>query len=530
MKRIIYILLSAVLLCSLLVVGCQPKPEVAPPPVAEEVLNLYGTAPHTLDPAVSSEMTSHEYIMQLFGGLVRLGDDLEPALDIAQRYEVSDDGRTYTFYLRDDVKFHDGREVKAEDVKYSWERACAPATGSQTAPAYLGDIVGVGEVLAGESEDISGVRVIDDYTLQVTIDEPKSYFLSKLTYPTAFVVDRANVESGGRWWYHPNGTGPFKLRQWEEGSLLVLERNELYYGEVARVDSVAFQLWGGVPMNMYELGKIDVADVSMDYIERVTDERGPFYQDLTVVPELSFSYIGFNSEAPPFDDVNIRRAFSHAIDKDKLVSLVFKDMQQRADGILPPGMPGFNEDLIGLDYDVDRAKELIAASPYGDVSNLPPITITTMGWGGLISNGLEAIIVEWRTNLGVEVEVRQLEPQRALYHLAEEKDEMFDMGWIADYPHPQDFLDILFRSDAENNYGGYSNPEVDALLERANVELDGEAGIALYQQAEQIIVDDAACVPLWFGKNYVLVKPYVSGYELNPMGIAMLNTVSIEPH
>jgi len=540
MKRIIYILLSAVLLSSLLVVGCQreqeaptlPAPELVPPvPVAEEeVLNLYGTAPYTLDPAVSSEMTSHEYIMQLFGGLVRLGDDLEPVPDIAQRYEVSDDGTTYTFYLRDDVRFHDGREVKAEDVKYSWERACDPETESQTAPVYLGDIVGVSEMSAGESEELGGVRVIDDYTLQVTIDEPKSYFLSKLSYPTAFVVDRANAQSGREWWRHPNGTGPFKLRQWEEESLLVLERNELYYGEVAGVDSVVFRLWGGVPMNMYELGEIDVTPVSVNYIDRVTDESGPFYQDLRVVPKLSFSYIGFDCSEPPFDDVNIRRAFSHAIDKDKLVSLVFRDMQQRADGILPPGMPGFNEDLSGLDYDVDRAKELIAASRYGDVSNLPPVTITTTGWGGLISSGLEAVISEWRSNLGVEVEVRQLEPQRFFYNITEEKDEMFYLGWIADYPHPQDFLDILFRSGAENNYGEYSNPEVDTLLERANVELARETSLALYQQAEQMMVEEAACLPLWFDKNYVLVKPYVSEYQINPMGIAMLNTVSIEPH
>ncbi|GAI18450.1 unnamed protein product, partial [marine sediment metagenome] len=189
--------------------SCLPAREEAPPtPVSEEVLNLYGIDPLTLDPAVSGEMTSHEYIMQLFGGLVRLDDNLEPAPDIAQSWQVSDDGKTYTFYLREDVRFHDGRGVKAEDFKYSWERACDPETGSYTAATYLGDIVGVREVLAGESKEISGVRVIDDYTLQVTIDAPKSYFLSKLTYPTAFVVDRANADIGGEWWRTPNGTGP----------------------------------------------------------------------------------------------------------------------------------------------------------------------------------------------------------------------------------------------------------------------------------------------------------------------------------
>ncbi len=490
---------------------------------------MYGIDPITLDPAISGEMTSHEYIMQLFSGLVRLDDDLEPAPDIAQRWQVSDDGRTYTFYLRQDVRFHDGREVKAGDFKYSWERACNPATGSRAAATYLGDIVGVGEVLAGKTEEISGVRVVDDYTLQVTIDAPKSYFLSKLTYPTAFVVDRANVEMGGEWWRQPNGTGPFKLREWDENNLLVLERYEQYYGKIAGVDLVVFQLWSGVPMQMYETGEIDITGVSVAYIDRVTDKAGPFYRELQVVPELSFSYIGFNNTRPPFGDINIRRAFTQPIDKDKLVSVVFRNLMQRADGILPPGIPGFNEELSGLGYDVDMARDLIANSRYGGVSGLPPVTITTSGWGGLISSGLEAIIQEWRTNLGVEVTVRQLEPKRFLYYLKEEKDEMFFMGWVADYPHPQNFLDVLFHTGAENNFGEYSNYEVDALLDEAAVETDMKRSLALYQQAEQEMVDDAAFLPLWFGQNYILVKPYVDGYELNPMGFAMLNEVSIRP-
>jgi len=529
MKRTVYILLLAVLLGSLLVTGCKPSLEAPTILTEENSLNLYGIDPYTLDPAVSGEMTSHEYIMQLFGGLVRLGDNLEPAPDIAQRWQLGDDGRTYTFYLRKDVKFHDGRQVKAGDFKYSWERACDPDTGSQTAATYLGDIVGVGEVLAGKSSEISGVRVIDDYTLEVTIDAPKSYFLSKLTYPTAFVVDKANVELGGEWWRKPNGTGPFKLRQWDENSLLVLERNELYYGKLAKVDFFVFQLWSGVPMNMYETGKIGVTSVSLSYIDKVLDESGPFHKELAIVPELSFYYIGFNCSRPPFDDVNLRRAFSQAIDKDKLVSLVFRDMVQRADGILPPGMPGFNENLSGLSYDVNKAKELIKASRYGDISNLPPITITTAGWGGLISQDLEAVVHQWRQNLGVEVEVRQLEPQRFLYYLKQEKDEMFDIGWVADYPHPQDFLDILFHTGVDNNYGEYTDPEVDVLLERAGMEQDSKLSLELYQQAEQKLVKDAACLPLWFGQNYILVKPYVKGYSLNPLGFATLSSVSIEP-
>jgi len=527
-KRIIYILVAAILVCCLIVVvyqcGQQPSTDEG------GVLNLYGIDPYTLDPALSGEMTSHVFLMQLFSGLVRFDDNMELAPDIAERWELTNGGRTYTFYLRQDVKFHDGRQLTAVDFKYSWERACSPRTGSMTAATYLGDIVGVAEVLAGQTTEISGVKIIDDYTLEVAIDAPKSYFLAKLTYPTAFVVDRAEAEGGGEWWRSPNGTGPFTLQQWQQGDSLILQRNELYYGEVAKVSQVSFKLWGGVPMNMYETGEIDVTGVSINYIEKVTDETGPFYADLRVVPELSFFYIAFNAAQPPFDDVNIRRAFSMAIDKEKLISLIFKGTMEPADGILPPGMPGYNEALDELEYDVAGAKELIASSSYGAVSQLPPITITTLGWGGGISSELEAVVYQWRQNLGVEVTVRQLEPERFFYHLAEEKDEMFYTGWIADYPHPQDFLDILFHSGADNNYGEYSNPGVDALLEAAGVEPGSDSSLELYQQAEQMLVDDAACIPLSFGRSYFLVKPYVKGYELNPMGFAMLNEVSIEPH
>jgi len=529
-KKVIFILLSIVLLCGLPLAGCvgpRTTPQDIAEPLGSGVLRLYGVDPMTLDPAVSMEMTSHEYIAQIYSGLVRLSGSLEPAPDIAERWEVSDDNRTYTFYLREDVVFHDGRGVTAADFKYSWERACDPATGSNVVGTYLGDIVGVSDVIEGRAVEISGVRVVSDYVIEVTIDAPKSYFLSKLTYPTAYVVDEDNVARGGEWWRKPNGTGPFKLDEWQENSLIVLERNEHYYGQVAGIERVEFNLWGGVPMNMYEMGEIDVTGVSVTYIDRVTDTAGPFCRELRVTPELSFSWIAFNTTQPPFDDINVRRAFTQAIDKEKIVSLVYRDLVQQADGILPPGIPGYNDMLAGLDFDVDKAREWLALSRYGDASELPPITFTTSGYGGNIYSALEAIISQWRENLGVEVTVRLLEPEYYWYNLIEEKNEMFDMGWIADYPHPQNFLDVLFHTGAENNFAEYSNAEVDAILDRAAVEPDSDLSLEMYQQAEQMLIDDAACLPLWFGRSYILVKPYVEGYELNPMGFAWLNRVRI---
>lgn len=527
MKRIRHCVLLLSLVLALLVlpsIACQ----LEHPSSSHNVLNLWDIGPITLDPAISNDMASHLYIMQIFSGLVRLNDKLQVVPDIAEKWQKSQDGKTYTFYLRPGVKFHDGREVKASDFKYSWERACNPDTGSQTAATYLGDIVGAQDVLVGKAKEISGIKVIDDYTLEVTIDAPKAYFLCKLTYPTAFVLEETNLEPRNDWWHQPSGTGPFKLKEWKQGQLLVLEQNELYYGERAELKQVAFHLLAGVPMAMYEKGEIDVAPVFRDYIDTVMDEAGPFHQELAITPQLSLSFIGFNASKAPFDDASIRRAFCYAVDKKPLVELTLGDMVRKAEGILPPGMPGYNEDLEGIGYDVEEAKELIAASKYGDVSNLPPITLTVSGYGGNIPAYLGAIIQDWRQNLGVEVSVRQLEPEDFIYNLIEEKDEMFILAWVADYPDPHNFLHNLFHSEAETNFFDYSNPELDSLLDRAAIEQDDAIRLSIYHEAEQKIVDEAPCLPLWFGTNYVLVKPYVKGYVLNPLGIPDLSKVYIE--
>ncbi|HEY4711274.1 MAG TPA: peptide ABC transporter substrate-binding protein, partial [Dehalococcoidia bacterium] len=357
---------------------------------------------------------------------------------------------------------------------------------------------------------------------------PKAYFLNKLAYPTAFVVDRANVESGQSWWREPNGTGPFKLKEWRPGQSLILERSQVYYGEPVKLEQVVFRLVAFPPMALYEIGEIDVAPVSISYIDQVTDETNPLHQQLAVTPELSLYYIGFNTAQPPFDDVNVRRAFCLAVDKERIAKVILRDMISEADGILPPGMPGYNEALEGLDYDVKEARELIAASKYGDVSNLPPITLTVEGYGNNIPAYLGAIIQEWQQNLGVEISVRQMETENFLYNLKEEKDEMFIMGWIADYPDPHNFLDILFYTGSEVNIFEYNNPTLDTLLDQAAIEQDEAERLAMYQQAEQLVVDDAPCLPLFHGTNYILVKSYVKGYELSPLGIPDLSKVYID--
>ena len=491
-----------------------------------DTLILFDTGPLTLDPAISQEVSSNTYIMQIFSGLVTFDQDLNPLPDIAESWEKSNNDTTYTFHLRQGVQFHNGEEVTAANFKYSWERACRPETKSPTAATYLSDIVGVKAMLAGEAEGIDGVKVIDNYTLQVTIDAPKAYFLAKLTYPVAFVVDKANVESGKEWWRKPNGSGPFKLKGWDRDKLIILERNELYYRDEykAKVSYITFRLSGGESMQMYENGEIDATYVSLAYLERVTDETNPLHQELMEFPELSISYIAFNTAEPPFNNTEVRQAFCHAVDKARIVSQLLKDSVIQAEGILPLGMPGYNESVRGLDYDLDEALSLI------DGTELHKLIFTDAGQGSYLSSWLMSILYQWEQNLGVEIEVRQLESEAYFYQLDEEKDEMFFFGWVADYPNPQNFLEVLFRSGNLNNYGSYDNPVVDSLLDQAAVASDTTTRFALYREAEQLIIDDAACLPLWFGKNYVLVKPYVKGYVLSSLGIPLLSEVSIEPH
>ena len=523
------VFLSLVLVLFLVLpMDCLPWGCTRLPGIPGQDLRLWDIGPMTLDPAIAADFSSYTYVVHIFSGLVRLDHESNIVPDIAESWETSLDGKTYTFYLREGVKLHGGREVKAFDFKYSWERACHPDTSSGTAATYLGDIVGAKDMLAGETDEISGVEVVDDYTLRVTIDAPKAYFLNKLAYPTAFVVDRANVESGEGWWRQPNGTGPFKLKEWRTGQWLILERSQVYYGEPAKLEQVVFYLLAGVPMALYETGKIDVTSVSTSYIDQVSDEVGPFYPQLTETPELSLYYIGFNTAEPPFDDVKVRRAFAQAVDKERIAEVILRDMVGVADGILPPGMPSYNEALEGLDYDVEKAKELIAASKYEDVSNLPPITLTVSGYGNYIPAYLGAILHEWQQNLGVEISVRQLEPEIFIYNLQQEKDEMFVLGWIADYPDPHNFLDILFYTGSENNTFEYSNPDLDALLDQAAIEQDETTRLALYQQAEQLVIGEAPCLPLWHGINHILVKPYVKDYQLSPLRIPDLSRVNID--
>lgn len=512
----------------------QPKSsESAQPQTREEggTLVLVGADPATLDPHLVTDFESATYIVEIFSGLVSLNPDLEIVPDLAESWDVDESGTVYTFHLRQDAQFHDGRPVTAQDFKWSFERALDPATLSTVSSLYLNDIVGAMDKLEGRADEVEGIKVIDDHTLEITIDAPKAYFLAKLTYPTGFVLDRDNVESGGRTWTDkPNGTGAFRLREYRLGEEIVLERNPFYYGEPKpALQRVRFLLSGGSAMIMYESGDIDATPVGLADIERILDPTDPLHEELTVVaPTLSTFYVGLNNNIPPFDDPKVRQAFNYAIDKDVLANVVLRQTRVPAEGILPPRMPGYNPELNIYDFDVEKAKQLIVESKYGSVEELPDITLSTSGAGSEPGTVATAVIGMLEQNLGVSISVELIESAVFLSEVGGGNYQMYVLGWSADYPDPQDFLDILFYSQSANNHMNYSNPEVDRLLEEARVEQDNDKRLQLYQETERMIVEDAPWIPLFHNAEYWLTKPYVKGMVYPPAVVPRLKYVWLE--
>ena len=486
-----------------------------------------------MDPHLAGDTTSAGVVVEVFSGLVAFDTELRIIPDIAESFDIQG-GVVYTFRLRPDVRFHNGKPVTTADFKWSMERAADPTTASPLAGTYLGDILGFDEFAAGETDEIEGIQVLDARTLQITIDAPKAYFLAKLTYHTAYVLDRETVESGGRnWWMRdPVGTGPFKLTDYRPGERIILERNEDYYREPAKVQKVDMNLAGGLTLSMYVNDEIDIANVSLFTLEQGLEPDSPLHDQLVVAPPgFSTSYIGFNATVPPFDDVKFRKALVHAVDKPLINTEIYSDQLTTAYGILPPGFPGFNPQLRGLEFDPLFAQQLLSESRYADPEQRPAILVSEPGTGGPINPATAVIIQMWKEVLGVDVDVQQVSWQTFLQDLNRQRLQVTaSLGWAADYPDPHNFLDILFHSESGLNHGAYADPDLDAVLLQARVEVDPDARLALYHQAEQMIVDAAFWLPLWFpAEENVLIKPYVTGYALTPTTVPKLKYVDIEP-
>ncbi len=523
MAGIVLLLLLPVLGCGLL--NRPENPAARFGVEREKALFLFGGQPRTLDPARTHGGPAGA-LGHIFSGLVTLDPQLQLQPDLASGWSVSDGGTVYTFYLRPQAVFHDGRPVTAADVIASWERAADPATGSDTAATYLGDIAGFAAFQQGEAAQISGLQALDDHTLQVTIDAPKPYFLAKLTYPVAYIIDRENV-SQPDWEREPNGTGPYRLLAWEDDEIMVLERNEAYYRSPAGTPHVVLLMGAGIPLSLYETGQIDLVGIGSGTLERVQDPNDPLAPDLVTGTGMCTDYVGLDHSRPPFDNPLVRRAFNLAIDRDRLVTALAGGNALPANSILPPGMPGYQNRPAPYPYDPEAARALLVEAGYLP-GTMPELTYYTAGYGN-VGPQVTALISMWQENLGVTIRPVSIDPftyNDTLY--SGDIGHLFDSGWCADYPDPENFLDTLFHSTAPQNLGHFHDPDIDALLEAARVEPDITHRLELYAAAETALLEAAPGVFLTHPLYAALVKPYIQNYTLTPIGVPYWHLLQIE--
>ena len=498
------------------------------------VFNTLWSDPPTLDPHLVTDGTSYGIVIEIYSGLVRLGanpsNPFEP--DLAESWSVLEDGTVYEFKLRNGLVFSNGDPVTAQDFKWSFERAAHPDTASTVAEEFLGDIVGIQDIVDGNATTAEGIEVVDERTLRITIDAPKAYFIAKLTYPTAFVLNKNNVETLGRSWVdEPVSTGPFTLKEYRIGQRIRLARNDNFWDRTAYLDEVVFNLAGGVAMAMYENDEIDVTGVGLADLERVQDPTEELNKDLVEVPpNFAVSYVGFNINEAPFDDANFRQALNHSVDKQLIADQVFSNLVKPAYGIIPPGFPGFSAEITGLEFDPELAQDLLNQSAYADPSTRPRIVLTVPGTGGSPGLTTEVVADMWRQNLGIEIEIQQVEWATYIQDLHRGRLQAWSgLSWQADYPDPQTFIDVLFRSNSAINYGGYANDKVDEYVVSAQTEQDASKRVKFYNDAEQIVVSEAAWLPLWWGvDSKALIKPWIKDYAFSSLTIPKFKDVWID--
>ncbi len=467
-------------------------------------------------------------MVEIFGGLVTLDTELKVQPDIAQSWEVSNGGKTYTFKLRDDVVFHTGntRRVTANDVKYSIERAADPVNASPTVRAYLGNVVGVRDRFENKASSVSGVKVIDERTIQIDLIEPSDFFLSELTYPVAFVVDREQIESSPRnWTQRPNGTGPFRLAEFKPAERIRIVKNDRYHLGAPKLDEVIFELGGGSLLTRYENDEIHIGGFPASLLDSVKDGSNKLAADYRAVPNMAVFYFTLNPQQAPFDDPKVRQAFALTLDRKTINSVLLYDAYRVADGFLPPDMPGYTESVHSYEYNVARAKQLLSESRYA--GNMPRVVLTFSGSGAAPGDLLVAIQQGWQDALGVNIELQAIDTSAFLREQRRGTFQMHSDGWSADYPDPEDFLGKLFASDSTLNYTRYKNDEVDKLL-LAATEQDRTKRYQMYAEAEQLILDDAVVIPTFWPVDHVVVKPCVHGYPDVSMTVPKYRFVEIK--
>jgi oligopeptide transport system substrate-binding protein len=478
--------------------------------------------PTTLDPAQVQDGPTIELLMHVFDGLVQWTPENKLAPALAEKWDVGNGGRSYTFHIRPGVKFHNGRALTSEDLAYSIKRSLDRKTGSPVAMVYLNDIVGAAQFHDGTAQDVEGIETPDAQTLRLTIDQPKAYFLAKLTYPTAYAVCREAIEgTAGRVTETSMvGTGPFRLAEYRRGDRLILRANAAYFEGAPKLPQIERRILldNGTRRDKFDGGELDITDITMAMYR--ADSENPKVKPLIQVFERpSVYYLALNQKAfPPFKDRRVRQAFAHAVDRATIVKTVHEGVPRPAQGIVPYGVPGHNEGFKGLPYDPPRARQLLAAAGYPGGKGFPTLTLSFRASVDDIRSTAVTLAGDLQRNLGITVQLDETEWSTFLKRRNDGVMPLYFLRWAADYLDPQNFLSTMLHSKAPENTVGYSNPEFDRLCEAADVMQEESERFATYRKAEAIAVSDAPWVPMYFQKDVELWNPRLRGVEDSLMG------------
>lgn len=470
---------------------------------------------YTLDPAAGPDFNARQAVQLIFGGLVRFGPRFKILPDVAQRWSISSDGREYTFYLRPNVRFGDGHAVTASDVAFSLNRTLSPRFAQQSG-AMLADILGATDVMTGRAKSASGITALNARSLRIALVEPDGSFLAKLANPSGAIVPPEQIAKDPRNWDdHAAGTGPFMVSRWVHNNALLLVPNPYYYGGHLQVSGVDMPF---IPEPLaaykrYRAGGVDIMGVVHFPSEALYDVRG--HADFHQSPRLETVYLTLNERVAPFGNRLVRLAFARATNKVALVKNAYGGFAHPTDGLMPPGLPGYNPHLKGAHYDPALARRLLAQAGYPQGRGLPVISypIDQDAQSYVLAN---ALATQWRKVLGVRVELHQYTHSAYLKLLTANHYQLAVIDWTADYPDPENFVSQQLQTNSPNNNGGWSNAEFDRLTRQADsFPPTSPLRVALYRQTEQIAMQDGAVIPLVNPNAGILVRNSVHGIQIS---------------
>jgi peptide/nickel transport system substrate-binding protein len=465
--------------------------------------------PRSLDPALSTDVPTGRAVAYLFDGLTRFTADAKVEPSLAERWDVSADGLTYTFHLRRGVSFHNGTPFVARHVISSWQRALAPSTKSG-AGEFLSPIRGARDYAAGKATSITGLSAPNDSTLVVTLVEPIAIFTKLLAMPVASIVppdERIDKTLGE----HPIGTGPWKLVEWKHDDYLLFARNPTYFAGSPKAESLQARIIAEPSTSVaeFESGTIDVlqipADQTADWQE--DESRKPL---LSSTPALELVYIGINTTRGPLRDARVRQAINYAINIDLLIERLIAGRGTRAAGVIPPALSGYDKSRKPYPYDPARARQLLSEAGY-------PNGISVELWSSTnpIYIRMTETIQAYLNQVGIKCKIVQRESAAARAAARKGETDMILKDWYADYPDAENFLYPLLHSANKGSGGNvsfYANSTFDSLVTASRHELDETKRNALYRQADSVAFLDAPMVFLYFYNELYAVQPWVKGF------------------